>query len=976
MKNFLRKNKISVIIGAILLVFTVLLCIPATIRVFAGVFGYAAYFYLALGYVALVLKIKNIRPKIEVKRLVLYILTGLFVLLTLHVGIIGKSVAESGFGGYIGATYERATVGGVVLSVVSCPLVLTCKYIASVVIFFVLAATGGFLCIAPFLFERSNRAKKKKEKPAQETFVPPVIEEEEAPKTTPPAPVDEPVKEPEVGSREYAYRAIFGTDMPKKDKVETPAPAPAPAPKAPSKPKTTEEKKAQLYGEQPTDRYRIVDDFYATVVQPDDSVYTNNYLADQRRKEARDKLFGVPPSEAARLDPTDRTVRAEVEEGIRYNPYVPTEPLYDSADEQPIEQPEETPYTTLEQHEEPAPAYEEPVRETSYDADELPTVQDSEYLRALNAEAGVDAPRSLHTEDFEQEEIVAETDDEVEETPIEEEIPIHDRFSPIRPAAPAPEPEPEPEPVPEPEPEAQPKKVKTRKRKKYNRPPETIFVDRPLPPGFVPYVANLGQLKDVIENQSAALGLSMTLVDAIKGPTVTYCTVALGEGCQVKKVQSVAADLALKFHAVGDITIIPQIPGTPYIGIEIPNDIVGSVSLKEVLLSDEYKNAQGDLIVALGKYSRGEIMVSDLAEWPHALIAGSSGSGKSVCLNAILTSLVYRYSPFDLQLILIDKKKVELMGYNGLPHMLFKEALYDDDDICKAIVWLQKETERRFDVLMSARAKKLSIYNAKVPESEQLPRIVLVIDEANELMTKPHLRKAVEPALGSISRIGRACGVHMIFATQTPTRDVITSEIQNNFNTKIAFHVNEYRHSMVILGSTGAETLRGHGDMLYMNYKGELFRGQGLFVDDDEIDNAVEYIITNNEPEYDEDFINEVLHADKSEVADAPALSESAPAAKNGFLEPKNPSEDESFLDFAKQVLKLFVDSNRVSATYVQRKFSKGYNTIANVMDYLEDQGYITPQSGNKRNLIITKEQFYELYPEMRDVSPDDPDGE
>ena len=987
LKSFLRKNKLNVVIGAVLVVMTILLCIPATIKVFAGVFGYAAYLYLVLGYAAFILRVKKIKLNVETKNRVLYALTALFILLTLHVGILGKGVVESGFGGYIGTTYERATVGGVVLSVVSSPVILLCKYVASVVIFFVLTAASGFLCILPFLFEKTEKPEKKSKKkvrkqaPApEEPILPPTIEETEKQETLPVAPVVA-EEEPPVGSREYAYRALFGKNMPKD---REPRPEPAPAPEKKAEPLTYEQKKAELFGQPDNEnRYRITEDVYATLVRPDDSVYTNNYLADQRRKEAHDKLFGVPPSDSARVDFTaERTVREEVEEDIKYTPYVPSTPIYDSETEKPEEEAPvySVPYEAYEP-EEPAPAYPEkektPEPAYSYEEekeDELPTVQDSEYLRALNAEAGVDAPRALYAEEeISYEESAPEPIEEPVPEPVEERAPLEERFAPIRPAQP--EPVPEPEPMPEPVKEEKPAKKK-RVRKKYVSFPESMLIDRPLPPGYLPYVENLGQLKDVIENQSQSLGLSMTLIEAIKGPTVTFCTVALGSGCQVKKVTSVAQDLALMLHAKGDINIVKQIPGTPYIGIEIPNNVVGSVSLKEILTSDDYKNAKGDLVIALGRYSRGEIMVSDLADWPHGLIAGSSGSGKSVCLNGILVSLIYRYSPFDLQLILVDMKKVEMMSYNGLPHMLFKKSLNSDEEVCKGITWLQKETERRFDVLMEAKAKNLNIYNSKMPESEQLPRILLVIDEASELMTRPNLNKIVGPALSSISRIGRACGVHMIFATQTPSRDVITSEIQNNFNTKIAFRVGEFGHSMVILKQPGAEKLLGKGDMLYRTNKGETLRGQGLFVSDQEIDSMVEYIIQNNEPEFDEEFIDSVLHADKADAADIPSAPDmGSTPQKTTFAEKKSPETDESFLDFAKQVMKIFVDSNRVSATYIQRKFSKGYNTIANVMDYLEDKGYVSPQSGNKRNLLITKEEFYTLYPEMKDVDPEDFEG-
>lgn len=966
MKEFLRKNKISVIIGAILIAFTVLLCIPATIKVFAGVFGYVVYFYLALGYAALVLRILRIKIPVGKLRLALYIVTVALIIMTLHVGIIGKQVAESSFGEYITYSYNNPTVAGVLFSIISSPIVLLCKYIASVVIFFVLTAAGGFFIIRPYIFEgvktpehRIIREKEpEKVAPPAPSTTPSFHDIEEEPEQKPlPEPIEEEKEElPPVDSKEYARMMLFGDKADQKKAEAAPRPAPA---------KTADEKYSlradNLDKQKKSSSYNIVDGVDAVRIRPNDDVYTNNYL-EKQREEARQKLFSTTLSEDYAIrygqGQNERTIREETAE-VKINPYIPSTTIYEK------EEPEEILEAETHEVSYPTPDYSIlPDEETEYEAtddnadDELPTARDSVFMQALRSH-GDDAPAPLDGIEEAEEEPEAIVEDE---TP--KDLPIHSRFEPM--AVPTKEPEQKPAEVKVEEKPVPPPVVK-KPKKPYVAPPIDIFVDHPPKKGFTPYVENYDYLKEVFEEKLSTYGLSLRLIDAKKGPTVTFCTLALGEGCSVKKVTAARQDISLLLKSKGDINIVPQIPGTSYFGIEIPNLIVGSVSFKEVISSREYAEAEGDLLLALGKYSTGDIVIDDLASMPHALIAGSSGSGKSVCMNVILASLLYRYSPDQLKLVLVDMKLVEMINYSGLPHMLFKRPLNEPREVMNAFNWLQEETVRRFQVLTELRVRDLNAYNAKVDDEHKMSRIVIIIDEASELMMKPETRKVIEAALSSIARIGRAGGVHMIFATQTPSKDVITSEIQNNLNTKIAFAVGEYTHSMVIFKAPGAEKLLGKGDML-IKKNSTMQRAQCAFVDTDEIDNMVNFILENNEADFDEELIERILHGSKEEI---PESTEPAEPKQSTFAERKNPEESDGFVDFAKEVLKIFVEQNRVSATYIQRKFSKGYNTVANVMDYLEEKGYVSPQVNNKRQLLITKSEFYNLYPEMQDPTDD-----
>lgn len=969
MKNFIKNNKLLTAFAAVLIIFTVLLCIPASIKVFAGVFGYIVYLYLALGYVSLALRIKKVRFHVSKSRFVLFLLTFLFAVLTLHVGIAGKTLTEGGFGSYVGGSYDTATVGGVLFSLISLPVVLPCKYVASVIIFFVLTALCGFLVIFPHVFERTSRKTKPStaiesaEGEAETLKVHTLPEEKDVfavPEKKEPdlevLPETLPSPEPE-DKRAAARKLLFGTEEVRKP---TFARTVKNTPSAASVGNSGENPLKEKSEKNPFDLTSGLGGYFNP---PPVETYTNEHR-EETRKKAREVLFGqrenpLPQNFSAPVQSRDNepdfsepTLGEALDSSMKVNPYFPSSTLYESREEEKEE--EKAPFS---------PYIPEPVAETSRptddetvekeDPDDFPTVANDSFVAAVRSSAAYDGPAPLRYDE-----------------------PVTPKPVPVRPEPVLEQPKPavrEPEKIAEP---AVAEDIKPREPEKAEiKPPKVVkpyvapkistFVDH-VNPKFSPYVENFAELKEVFEVKLKNFNIDCTLIDAIKGPTITFCILDLSEKCPISKVFAIKQDISrlLKTGTTGDINIVPKIPNSSYFGIEIPNAVKGIVSFKEVLASPDYANAKGDLVLALGKTNAGKMVIDDLADMPHALIAGSTGSGKSVCINAILASLLYRYSPEELKLILIDLKIVEMANFAGLPHMLFKNPLNEIPEVINALKWLKEETFRRFNTFKPLHVRNIKEYNAKVDKSERMPRIVIIIDEASELMTDPNGRKTLESTLSSLARVARAAGVHMIFATQNPVKEVITNEIQNNLNTKIAFAVGDYVHSMVIFKAPGAEKLLGKGDMIIK--KGSIMqRAQCAYVSTDEIEDMVDYIKQNNDIDFDDDMIDRILHGSKEEITPAPEVKPTA-----SLPEKKDFDNDENFQLLVKEALRIFVETEKVSGTYIQRRFSKGYNTIANVMDYLEEKGYISAQVNNKRRLLITKEEFYNLYPDEK------PEGE
>jgi S-DNA-T family DNA segregation ATPase FtsK/SpoIIIE len=394
------------------------------------------------------------------------------------------------------------------------------------------------------------------------------------------------------------------------------------------------------------------------------------------------------------------------------------------------------------------------------------------------------------------------------------------------------------------------------------------------------------------------------------------------------------------------------IPGKRAVGIEVPNASIDIVGLRDVIQSHEFQKASSPLTIALGKDIAGANIVCELNKMPHLLIAGATGSGKSACLNSVIMSLVYKASPEDVRLILIDPKLVEFTRYKNLPHLLTGEIINDGTEALNAFRWLKVEMDRRYMQFAKNLVSDLTEYNkcpaVKSGEEEKLPYIVLIVDELAELMMSQN-RKDLEEKIMSMAQKARAAGIHLILATQRPSVDVITGTIKANLPSRIAFSVKSVIDSRTILDSAGAETLLGRGDMLYAPLGvDDPRRVQGAYVTTDEVTTVIEYVKEHNEGIFDDEFKKAIAVPDEPDAAAASAADE---GDETGF-DPLMPA-----------ILKLVIEANIASASFIQRRFSVGYARAARIIDQMEQSGFIGPLDGGKpRTVYITREKFFEVF--------------
>lgn len=453
-----------------------------------------------------------------------------------------------------------------------------------------------------------------------------------------------------------------------------------------------------------------------------------------------------------------------------------------------------------------------------------------------------------------------------------------------------------------------------------------------------------------LENALEKFGVPAKVQSVVIGPTVTRYEIAMPEGISVKKILSLDADIAYALSARGQIRIEAPVPGRSIVGIEVPNNKVAKVSIKDVLMSKEFTMSPSPLAFALGKDITGTVRVCNLAKMPHLLVAGTTGSGKSVCLNAIIVSILYKASPDDVKFIMIDPKQVELSMYEGLPHMVVPKVITDATKAVNALQWAVDEMERRFNLISEARVRNIEEYN-KTEEvvsgkKKKIPFLVVIFDEFADFMLVA--KNEIEDKIMRLAQKARAAGIHLILATQRPSTDVVTGTIKANFPARIAFKVAGRVDSEVIMGATGAEKLLGYGDMLYKPSDSAPARIQGCFIDTPETKDIVNYIIQNNEETYDEEAFNAINNISKA---------------------PNGNGEDGSGMDpLLPQALKICIDVGVASTTMVQRKLSIGYPRAARIIDQMEERGYISSAEGSKQRTVYTSiEEFYDIFGDTYD---------
>lgn len=456
----------------------------------------------------------------------------------------------------------------------------------------------------------------------------------------------------------------------------------------------------------------------------------------------------------------------------------------------------------------------------------------------------------------------------------------------------------------------------------------------------------LEQTAESLQSTLLEFGRSARVVGWIAGPTVTTFKLQPGEGERVSKISSLEDDIALSL-AAQSVRIFAPIPGTSLVGIEIPNRKRQNVNLGDVL---PYVKG-GPLELAIGRDAEGTPVVADLAKMPHLLIAGTTGSGKSVMINSIITTLLMRTLPEDVRLIMVDPKRVELAGYNGLPH-LYVPVVTEPKQAASALQWAVSEMERRLKVFERLNVRKISTYNEKQAAGEfehydnppqKMPYLVIIIDELSDLMMVAG--KDVEASIVRIAQLGRAAGIHLIVATQRPSSNVVTGLIKANITNRIAFNVATGIDSRVIIDQMGAEKLTGLGDMLFSKVDwGKPRRIQGCFVSDDEINEIVEFVKSQSEPDYHEEILSAVAPASMS-------MAGGGGIVRTGVAEPQ---DDDPLIWEAAHIV---VESQLGSTSGLQRRLKVGYARAGRIMDMLEEKGVVGPPDGSKPREVLLDEE-------------------
>ena len=447
----------------------------------------------------------------------------------------------------------------------------------------------------------------------------------------------------------------------------------------------------------------------------------------------------------------------------------------------------------------------------------------------------------------------------------------------------------------------------------------------------------------IINNTLAEFGIEGEVVNQTYGPSVTRYEVKLNSGVNVKKVSSIADNLKMNLSAKS-IRIEAPIPGKSNVGIEVPNDSVRTVAFSEIILSEEFKNSTKPLTIAMGLSIEGEAVCASIAKMPHGLIAGGTGNGKSVFVNNVLISLLMKYSPKDLKLIIVDPKRVEFLSYQALPH-LATPVITEPKMANDVLKWSCTEMDRRYSEFMNVRARDINTYNDRIandPSAKKMPYLVVVIDELADLILQ--CGNEVEASIQRITQMGRACGIHLLVATQRPTTDVIKGTIKSNIATRIAFKVPQTVDSLTILDQGGAETLLGRGDMLYKT--GDIpQRLQGAFISDDEIYRVCDYIASN----YSEDYI--FTHEDLQN------------SIKQQYGATGGNAKDGEDTELLYSVAMFVVERGVCSINSIQTFFNLGFRRAQRIVEILEELGIVSGSKGTTgREILVTMEDVNQKF--------------
>ena len=437
---------------------------------------------------------------------------------------------------------------------------------------------------------------------------------------------------------------------------------------------------------------------------------------------------------------------------------------------------------------------------------------------------------------------------------------------------------------------------------------------------------NIKANSDLLEKVFQDFNIQIQVINVKHGPVVTLFEILPAAGIKINTIINLADDIS-RSMGVGAVRIA-QIYGTQYLGVEVPNDQRETVTIKELLINENFKNTSSKIPICIGKDISGNIEVIDLSKTPHLLVAGTTGSGKSVFINTLLASILYKFSPEDLRLILIDPKMLELSVYNDIAHLL-TPVVTEPKKAIIALKWVCKEMERRYSLMNEENTRSLEGYNDK--SLEKLPYIVVFIDEMADLMMTAG--KEVEHYVQRLAQMARACGIHLVMATQRPSVDIITGSIKANFPSRISFQVASKYDSRTVLGEIGAEQLLGNGDMLMSKNGGNIIRYQSAFISDNEVNKLIKEIKRSQTVQY-LDELDEII---KNNDENFDNLSE----------------EDEALIT---KSIELIRSTNKASTSFLQRNFQVGYNKAARIMEALEQRGVVSPPNhAGKRDILINQ---------------------
>lgn len=485
--------------------------------------------------------------------------------------------------------------------------------------------------------------------------------------------------------------------------------------------------------------------------------------------------------------------------------------------------------------------------------------------------------------------------------------------------------------------------------KKYELPPLELLN---LPQNF-----NSGDLEneqkrngDKLISTLKSFGVETRIIGISKGPSVTRYEIQPAAGVKISKITNLADDIALNLAASG-VRIEAPIPNKPAVGIEVPNKSRQSVTLREVIDQPPYKNAKSKLNVALGKDITGDFVYCDLVKMPHLLVAGTTGSGKSVCLNSMIVSILYNATPDEVKLLMIDPKAVEFTMYNGIPHLLVP-VVSDPRKASGALAWAVTEMLQRYKMFSESGVRDISGYNS-ICESEgkkKLPQIVIFIDELSDLMMAAP--NEVEDSICRLAQMARAAGMHLVIATQRPSVDVITGLIKANIPSRISLYVSSQVDSRTIIDSVGAEKLLGHGDMLYYPVGiPKPVRVQGCYLDESEVHKVVNFLKAQEQSAYDDDVIKEIDR--QAANTGSKKKDSSASSGDDG---------DSAADEMLPKAIEVVIEAQSASTTLLQRKLKLGYARAARIVEELEERGIIGPYEGAKpRKVLVSKQQWYEM---------------